>query len=955
MNARYQPAEIESKWSKHWESSEYQQHDTQEDSFCLMLPPPNVTGSLHMGHAFQQTLMDILTRYHRMSGKQSLWQGGCDHAGIATQMMVERELSKQGKSRTELGRDAFLQAVWDWKDRSGGTIFGQMRRLGDSVDWSNLRFTMDEGMSKATMHAFSKLYKDGLIYQGNRLVNWDPVLKTALSDLEVESITLQGSLWHIRYPLANSDDCLVVATTRPETLLGDTGVAVHPEDERYQHLIGKTVKLPLTDREIPIVADDAVDKEFGTGCVKLTPAHDFNDYEIGKRHNLEMINILHKDATLNDVVSECYQGLTREQARKQVVADLDELGLLEKVDKHEHPVPHGDRSGAILEPRLTKQWYLKMDSLAKAGIDAVKNGDLQFVPENWTKTYMLWLENIQDWCLSRQLWWGHRIPAWYDTDGQVYVGESEADVRREHSLAEDVVLEQDPDVLDTWFSSALWPFATLGWPEKTPKFDQFFPTQTLVTGFDIIFFWVARMVMMSLYFTGKVPFKEVYIHGLIRDNQGKKMSKTKGNVIDPIDIIDGIELEPLLEKRLANVINPKFENRIKQLTKKEFPKGIQPYGTDALRFTFAALATHGRDINFDFARTEGYRNFCNKLWNAGRYILMNTEDYSGPAGQASSLSTSSAHSPTSRGLSAGSSSLGPAHKAWGVGGKLSALPASTSLADRWILTELARATEAAHQAIKAYRFDWYAQALYEFTWNSFCDWYLEASKSQLDGEQRQQTQAILLYVLSAVLRLLHPVIPFITEEMWQSIADQLGDISDSIIRTALPKTAEIPADEQAHADFARIQETITVIRRLRSEIGVSPAKKITLYVKPSSNTARELLVNEERLICSLAKLESIQWADDQEKLDATATTQSELAELFVPLAGLVDKDLELDRLSKQIAKLQKERSKAQGKLANEKYRAQAPADIVAKEEEKLDALSATLDRLSEHYQVIENL
>lgn len=918
MNTRYQPAEIESKWSKIWESKDYQNQDNaNKDSYCVMLPPPNVTGSLHMGHAFQQTLMDILIRYQRMSGKQTLWQGGYDHAGIATQMMVERELGKQGKTRQEIGRDAFLEAVWEWKEKSGNTITNQMRRLGDSVDWDNTRYTMDEGMTRSTRHAFVKLYEDGLIYQGNRLVNWDPVLKTALSDLEVESIPVQGSMWYIRYPLADGSDSVVVATTRPETLLGDTGVAVHPEDARYQAMIGKTLCLPLCDREITVVADDAVDKDFGTGCVKLTPAHDFNDYEIGQRHDLELINILTEDACINENAPEKYRGLSREAARKQVVAELEEAGFLEKIEKHEHPVPHGDRSGAVLEPRLTRQWYLKMDGLAKKGIEAVQVGKMRFVPENWTKIYYQWLDNIQDWCLSRQLWWGHRIPAWYNNDGQVYVGESEAAVREANNLSNDAVLTQDEDVLDTWFSSSLWPFATLGWPDKTPRFETFFPTQTLVTGFDIIFFWVARMVMMSLHFTGEVPFKEVYIHGLIRDNQGKKMSKTKGNVIDPIDIIDGIDLDSLLKKRLAHVINPKFENRIKQLTQKEFPKGIQPYGTDALRFTFAALATHGRDINFDFSRTEGYRNFCNKLWNAARYILMNTED------------------------------LGPAIKPQGV--------ENSTLADQWILAKLNETVKTAHEAVAAYRFDWFAQSLYEFTWNDFCDWYLEASKSQLNGEQRQQTQAVLLFVLSAILRMLHPIIPFITEEIWQSITPKLRVENNSIIGSILPTATEIPCDKQAQINFEKIQATVTAIRRLRSEIGVAPGKLIPVYLKAADTAAKDLLVHEEVLVTQLAKLESLEWTDRREKLAATATTESPLAEIYVPLAGLINKELELDRLTKQIAKLQKDYEKTKKKLSNEKYRSQAPAEIVAKEEEKLNQLSLTLDRLTEHHHTIENL
>lgn len=913
MNSRYQPAEIESKWSKLWESPAYQSAAAEgSESYCIMLPPPNITGSLHMGHAFQQTLMDILIRHHRLSGKNTLWQGGYDHAGIATQMMVERELTKKGQTRQELGRERFLEAVWAWKEQSGNTIMSQMSRLGASLDWENCRYTMDEGMSEATLTAFVRLYRDGLIYQGSRLVNWDPVLKTALSDLEVENLPVKGHLWHIRYPIVGSDEQLVVATTRPETLLGDTGVAVHPEDQRYQHLIGKKVQLPLCERQIPIIADESVDQEFGTGCVKLTPAHDFNDYEMGQRHQLELINILTADATLNESVPEPYRGLSREQARRTIVTDLDEKGFLEKIEDHEHQVPHGDRSGAVLEPWLTKQWYLKMDGLAKAGIDAVKKGEVRFVPENWEKTYYQWLENIQDWCLSRQLWWGHRIPAWYDQEGNVYVGMDEAAVRSENNLADNVQLEQDPDVMDTWFSSALWPFGTLGWPEQTPRFETFFPTQTLVTGFDIIFFWVARMIMMSLYFTGKAPFKEVYVHGLIRDGQGKKMSKTKGNVIDPIDIIDGIDLQSLLDKRLKFVINPKFENKIKQTTQKEFPQGIQAYGTDALRFTFAALATHGRDINFDFARTEGYRNFCNKLWNAARYIEMSTDDYT--------VTTLN--------------------------------PNQLTLADKWILSELSQTITSAEHAIAAYRFDWLAQGLYEFTWNSFCDWYLEASKAQLNDDRRPQTQAVLICVISALLRLLHPIIPFITEEIWQSLLPKLGiGEQDSIIRSSIPKAKDYLNDATACGDFEKLRETISAIRKLRSEIGISPAKQIPIMLKARN---LHLLQRESQLIEQLAKTEKPSFLENDVP-DATATTESELAEIYIPLAGLINPELELDRLSKQTAKLEKELQKIKSKLSNEKYRSQAPADIVAKEEEKLASMTETWQRMQEHRAIIAAL
>ena len=914
MQTRYQPQDIESKWRTQWESqANYESPAGRDSSYCLMLPPPNVTGSLHMGHAFSQTLMDILVRYNRMQGHDTLWQGGCDHAGIATQMMVERQLQTKGISRTEIGRENFLSAVWDWKNKSGDRISQQMRRLGATVNWSEQRFTMDPDMSSATRHAFVRLHKDGLIYQGNRLVNWDPVLKTALSDLEVESRTVQGSLWHIRYPVVGTDEYLLVATTRPETLLGDTGVAVHPEDERYASLIGRKVLVPFCGREIPIVADDAVDREFGTGCVKITPAHDFTDYEIGTRHDLELITILTPDGHLNELTPLPFRGLSVSDARKLIVKELDTLGLLVDTEKHEHAVPHGDRSGAILEPRLTKQWYLRMQTLAEPAIEAAKTGALRFMPDNWKKTYLQWLENIQDWCLSRQLWWGHRIPVWYDTDGNAYVGESEEAIRASNNLSEGLVLKQDEDVLDTWFSSSLWPFATLGWPEKTPRFDTYFPTQTLVTGFDIIFFWVARMVMMSMYFTGKVPFSEVYIHGLIRDSNGQKMSKTKGNVIDPIDVIDGIGYEELLEKRTAMLINPKLKNSVMQATKKQFPKGIEAYGTDAMRFTFAALASTGRDINFDFSRVEGYRNFCNKLWNAARYIEMNTGDLDHAA------------SPN---------------------------PATYTLADKWILTLLSETITTAHQSIKEYRFDLLASALYEFTWNNFCDWYLEVSKGQLAGEHKEQTQLILTTVLKAILSLLHPITPFITEEIWASVVKSEQRL---LINEPYPASEDFTADAAAKKEFVGIQALITSVRRLRSEIGVSPAKKTKAYLKLTSNAEKDSLIAQMPMIKQLAKIDCVEWVSSTDSLPATATAQSAQAEVFIPLQGLINKSIELTRLQQQIKKLTREQLTINKRLQNKRYCEQAPQEVVAKEKEKLSTIDQTIERLTNHHATITDL
>ena len=730
MEKTFQPADIETRWYQQWEASGYFAPQGGERAYSIMIPPPNVTGSLHMGHGFQEAIMDALIRYHRMCGYNTLWQVGTDHAGIATQMVVERQLAAQGISRHDLGREKFVQKVWEWKEESGGTITRQLRRLGSSLDWSRERFTMDPGLSEAVQEVFIRLYREGLIYRGKRLVNWDPVLHTAISDLEVVAEEEQGQLWHFNYPLAGGEGHVTVATTRPETMLGDSAVAVHPEDERYRHLIGRMVALPLTGREIPVIADDYVDREFGTGVVKITPAHDFNDYEMGRRHGLPMINIFNDDAAINDEAPEAYRGLDRFEARKRVIAEMDSLGLLAKVDAHTLRVPRGDRSGVVIEPYLTDQWYVDAREMARPAIAAVESGAIQFVPKQWENTYFAWMRDIQDWCISRQLWWGHRIPAWYDGSGQFYVGASEAEVRADNALADDTVLRQDEDVLDTWFSSALWTFSTLGWPQETPELATFHPTSVLVTGFDIIFFWVARMIMMTLHFRQEVPFHTVYVHGLVRDAEGQKMSKSKGNVIDPIDLIDGIDLESLVSKRTAGMMQPQLAARIDKATRSQFPEGIAPYGTDALRFTYFSLASTGRDIKFDIGRIEGYRNFCNKIWNAARYVLMNCEQ----------------------------------QDCGGDGG------VELGLADRWITSKLQQTTAEVTRAVASYRFDLASQVLYEFVWNEYCDWYLELSKPVLWDEKasaaaKRGTRQTLLHVLETTLRLLHPFMPFITEEI----------------------------------------------------------------------------------------------------------------------------------------------------------------------------------------------
>ncbi|WP_115717673.1 valine--tRNA ligase [Gallaecimonas mangrovi] len=949
MDKTYNPSAIEEALYQAWEEKGYFKPNgsTDVDSYCIMIPPPNVTGSLHMGHAFQQTIMDAMTRYQRMQGKNTLWQVGSDHAGIATQMVVERKLAAEGQpDRHALGRDKFIDKIWEWKEESGGTITRQMRRLGNSVDWERERFTMDKGLSNAVLEVFVRLYEDDLIYRGKRLVNWDPKLHTAISDLEVENKEQKGHMWHLRYPLADGaktaegKDYLVVATTRPETVLGDTGVAVNPEDPRYKDLIGKFIELPLVGRRIPVVGDEHADMEKGTGCVKITPAHDFNDYEVGKRHSLPMVNILtldahirseaecvHTDGTANTDMDASipaeFQGLERFAARKAIVAKFDALGLLEKVDDHNLSVPYGDRGGVVIEPMLTDQWYVRVAPLAKPAIEAVEDGRIQFVPKQYENMYFAWMRDIQDWCISRQLWWGHRIPAWYDEAGKVYVGRDEDEVRAKHNLASDVVLKQDNDVLDTWFSSALWTFSTLGWPEKLDDLKVFHPTDVLVTGFDIIFFWVARMIMMTMHFiknedgTPQVPFKTVYVTGLIRDDEGQKMSKSKGNVIDPLDMIDGISLPELLNKRTGNMMQPQLAEKIAKRTEKQFPDGIVAHGTDALRFTLTALASTGRDINWDMRRLEGYRNFCNKLWNASRFVLMNTED-------------------KDCGFNGGEMEL--------------------SLADRWILGQFEETVKAVRQSMDSYRFDQVANHLYEFTWNQFCDWYLELTKPVLfKGSEAQQrgTRHTLVVVLEALLRLMHPITPYITETIWQRVKVLAGIKADTIMLEPYPEYSSDKVDATAMADLEWVKQFIVAIRNIRAEMDIAPSKLLEVLLVNVSDTDQRRLEENLSFLTNMAKLESITVAAGE--LPPTVTQLVGAMEVRIPMAGLIDKEAELARLGKQLEKVAQERGRVAGKLGNQGFVAKAPEAVIAKEREKLKELELTEEKLKAQYASIEAL
>ncbi|TNH41697.1 valine--tRNA ligase [Photorhabdus luminescens] len=941
LDKTYNPKEIEQPLYNHWEKSGYfkPNGDTSRESFCIVIPPPNVTGSLHMGHAFQQTIMDTMIRYQRMQGKNTLWQSGTDHAGIATQMVVERKIAaEEGKTRHDYGRDAFIDKIWQWKAESGGTITNQMRRLGNSVDWERERFTMDEGLSNAVKEAFVRLYQENLIYRGKRLVNWDPKLHTAISDLEVENREVKGSMWHLRYPLADGvttaegKDYLIVATTRPETMLGDTGVAVNPEDPRYKDLIGKEIILPLVNRRIPIVGDEHADMEKGTGCVKITPAHDFNDYEVGKRHALPMINIMTLDGNIrheaevfdtngeisdsysSDIPAE-YQGIERFAARKAIVAEFERLGLLVEIKAHDLTVPYGDRGGVVIEPMLTDQWYVRTAPLAKVAIEAVENGDIQFVPKQYENMYYSWMRDIQDWCISRQLWWGHRIPAWYDANGNVYVGRSEEEVRRENNLGADIALNQDEDVLDTWFSSGLWTFSTLGWPEQTEALKTFHPTDVLVSGFDIIFFWIARMIMMTMHFikdeNGKpqVPFKTVYMTGLIRDDEGQKMSKSKGNVIDPLDMVDGISLEDLLEKRTGNMMQPQLAEKIRKRTEKQFPTGIEAHGTDALRFTLAALASTGRDINWDMKRLQGYRNFCNKLWNASRFVLMNTE-----------------------GQDCGQN-----------GGEM-----VLSLADRWILAEFNQTVKAYREALDTYRFDMAANILYEFTWNQFCDWYLELSKPAINKGSEAEVRGArhtLIEVLEGLLRLAHPIIPFITETIWQRVKVVKGIEADTIMLQPFPEFDLAKTDELALNDLEWIKEAIIAVRNIRAEMNIAPGKPLEVLLRNADADAQRRVAENLNFIQAMGRLSSVTLLSAGEEAPISVTKLINGAEVLIPMAGLVDKEAELSRLNKEIEKLDKEIGSIEGKLSNEGFVSRAPEAVVAKERERLASCNTSKEKL----------
>ncbi|PMR74307.1 valine--tRNA ligase [Billgrantia endophytica] len=929
MDKTYQPEQIESRWYQRWEADGRFAPSGEGEPYTIMIPPPNVTGSLHMGHAFQDTIMDTLIRWRRMQGRNTLWQVGTDHAGIATQMLVERKVAQEeGKSRHDLGRDAFIDKVWEWKHESGGHITRQLRRMGASVDWSRERFTMDDGFYKAVQETFVRLHEEGLIYRGKRLVNWDPTLHTAISDLEVENRDQQGSFWHFRYPLADGvttdagEPYLVVATTRPETLLGDTGVAVNPEDPRYASLVGKFVELPLVGRRIPIVADEHADMEKGSGCVKVTPAHDFNDYEVGRRQGLPLINVFTQDASilaqaeafdiqgrpLPDIdpsLPEKYAGLDRFEARKRIVADMDAAGLLEQVEAVNNTLPHGDRSGDVIEPLLTDQWFVAVETLAKPAIEAVENGNIQFVPRNYENMYFAWMRDLQDWCISRQLWWGHRIPAWYDAAGNVYVARTETEARDKHGLSADVELTQDEDVLDTWFSSGLWTFGTLGWPEKTPELATFHPSSVLVTGFDIIFFWVARMIMLTLKFTGEVPFRQVYVHGLVRDGQGQKMSKSKGNVLDPIDLIDGIALEALVEKRTGNMLQPQRAKAIAKATRAEFPAGVEPHGTDALRFTFLSQATTGRDIKFDMGRLDGYRNFCNKLWNASRYVLMNAEG-----------------------------------EDTGTGGD----PVELSLADRWIVSRLQQTEAQVTRAMEEFRFDHASQALYDFVWNEYCDWYLELSKPVLwdesaSTEAKRGTRRTLVRVLEAVLRLAHPMMPYITEEIWQRVAPLAGkasgDDSESIMAQPWPLAEPEKIDEQATRDIEWLKGVIVAVRNIRAEMNIAPGKPLEVLLTKGGPADKARLEANRLFLARLAKLESVIWLDNPNEAPLSATQLVGDMEVLVPMADLIDKDTELARLAKEIDKQDTLIGGIEKKLGNESFVARAPEAVVEKERGKL--------------------
>lgn len=921
MEKTYSPETIEKDCYAQWENHHYFKPNGDNKPFCIMLPPPNITGNLHMGHGFQHTLIDALIRYKRMMGHKTLWQPGTDHAGISTQLVVERQLEQRGASRKDMTREQFLDIVWKWKVENGENITNQMRRIGSSPDWTRARFTMDEGLSKAVQKVFIQLYDEGLIYRGSRLVNWDPALGTAISDLEVISEEEPGNLWHIKYPLENSKEFLIVATTRPETMLGDVAVAVNPDDERYKNLIGKNIRLPLTDRLIPIIADEYVDKEFATGCVKITPAHDFNDHLIGKKHHLPSINIFTKKAAINKNCPIKYQGMDRFIARDAVIKDLEAEGYLVKTEPHTIKIPRGEKSNVVIEPLLTDQWYVKTQDLAKPAIEAVQTGKIRFIPENWNKTYFNWMENIDDWCISRQLWWGHRIPAWYDNEGRIYVGYSENDVRFKYKLDATINLKQDEDVLDTWFSSALWPFSSLGWPERTKDLEEFYPTNVLFTGFDIIFFWVARMIMMGLKFTGKIPFKEIYITGLICDADGQKMSKSKGNVLDPIDIIDGITLKDLLEKRTSNLMLASQRDKISKATRKQYPNGIPAYGTDALRFSYCSFASNTRQIRFDLNRVEGYRNFCNKLWNAARFVLIstaeNTIDFDDGAFQYTD-------------------------------------------ADKWILSTLQKTIAKCHQYFAEYRFDLLANTLYEFIWHEYCDWYLELSKTVIYDEDvispiKRATSHTLIHVLSRTLKLLHPIMPFITEAIWQRMTKLTSDNTETIMLSHYPEVDENFINNDVEIEVEWLKKVIQAIRTIRSESTISPAQTIPLIIKNASDSIKNQVNKYSAQLKSLCKISKINFLDSETTAPVSASAIVGNLELLIPLQGLIDVQSELSRIEKELSKIDNDIEFAENKLKNPTFTDKAPKEIIASVEEKLALARNAKQKLLENMLKIRTL
>ncbi len=920
---KYQPQDIEQHWYQKWEQAGYFAPSGNGTPFSVAIPPPNVTGTLHMGHAFQHSLVDALIRYRRMKGDNTLWQMGTDHAGIATQLIVTEQLAAEGKKPTDLGREKFLERVWQWKEHSGGTISTQLRRLGASLHWETERFTMDEGLTRAVLEVFVRLHEEGLIYRGKRLVNWDPVLKTSLSDLEVESTEESGHLWHCKYPLVdNPDEFLIVATTRPETMLGDSAVAVHPNDERYKSLVGKQITLPLTGRTIPIIADHYVDQEFGTGCVKITPAHDFNDYDIGVRHDLPIINVLNEDASINDLAPEKYRGLDRYEARKLIVADLEALGLLDKIEDHKMAVPRGERSGVVVEPFLSDQWFVKIQPLADPAIKAVEEGEIEFIPKQAENIYFAWMRDIQDWCISRQQWWGHRIPAWYDTDGNIYVGRDEEEAREKNNLAADLELTQDEDVLDTWFSSALWTFSTLGWPDKTADLETFHSTDIMVTGHDIISIWVSKMIMMTLKFIGEVPFRKVYIHGLVTDSEGQKMSKSKGNGLDPMDIIDGISIDDLVKKRTDNLMQPKMAAGIEKATRKEFPEGIRAYGTDPLRFTFYAIASRARAVRFDMNRVDGYRNFCNKLWNAANFTFMHTD----AAVAAEDLE--------------GEREL--------------------TVLDRWIRAEFQKTAAAVNLAMETYRFDLAAKSIYEFVWDELCDWYLELSKPILNSDTTPDailrgTRYNLLCLLEETLRLAHPFLPFITEEIWQQIPRSIRGSADSIMLQPFPEEDSSMEDEAAINDVGWIKHVVTGVRNIRGEMDISIAKPIPILFYNCSDSDKRCIADYGDLLTFLLNPEELQVLTENATLPVSSTYLVGKMQLLVPMKGLIDQEAEIARLEKEIDRKSKERDRAEGKVNNPNFVERAPADVVQKERDKVADLSAAIQKLQEQLANIENL